>query len=175
MLKNDSQNYGLIAKILHWIMSIGVICLLIVGFVMTDMEPSDTKWEVYHLHKASGVFILCFAVVRLFWRLLNEVPPIESGLHPLHKFVANTNIKLLYLFMFVMPTSGIIMSLYSGRNIDAFLFTIPSFKTDVPISKLAGMVHGYSAIILCILIGLHLSGALFHHFILKNNTLRKML
>ena len=40
MIKNTDQNYGSIAKLFHWVMGITIICLLIIGFLLENLNYS---------------------------------------------------------------------------------------------------------------------------------------
>lgn len=82
MLKNTSSSYGLIAKLFHWLMGLVIIGMLIVGFYMTSMDPSDDKWQLYFFHKSIGVIALVLVGLRLLWRVINTTLdlPVESFL-----------------------------------------------------------------------------------------------
>ena len=83
----------------------------------------------------------------------------------------------MYLLIFVIFSSGYLISTEDGRGIDVFTwFTVPSlgalFENQADI---AGNIHFYAAWSLVIIASIHALAALKHHFINKDNTLRKML
>lgn len=55
MLKNTKNSYGLVTKILHWVVGLLIIGMAIVGFTMSSMAPSAEKFELYKMHKAFGI------------------------------------------------------------------------------------------------------------------------
>ena len=84
---------------------------------------------------------------------------------------------VLYVFMFTMPISGILMSYFGGYSTNVYnLFTIPApSEPNNNLSRLFKEIHENVAILLCITVGLHICAALYHHFIRKDNILKNML
>lgn len=176
MLKNTNDSYGIITKLFHWLMSLVIICLLIVGFTMASMEPSEQKWQIYGLHKATGVTILALVCLRLIWRLINVVVQLPADLPSWQKIAARTTHYLLYVCMFLMPISGIMMSRFGGHDINIFnIFTIGALEKNTSIAGLFYKLHQITAFVLIGLICLHILAALFHHFVRKDNVLTRMI
>lgn len=79
--------------------------------------------------------------------------------------------------MFLMPISGVLMSILGGHEVNIFgLFTIPAAEEKN--TSLAGFfynLHGISAFSFVGLIALHIAAGLYHHFILKDNILKRMI
>ncbi|MBX9805193.1 MAG: cytochrome b [Alphaproteobacteria bacterium] len=177
MLKNTLNSFGTVAKAFHWIMAIAIIGMLTVGFIMADMDPSPSKWTLYTLHKSTGVVILTLVILRLTWRLRGPVPQLPSTLRPIHHHFAKLSPIALYSLMFLMPLSGFILSQTGGHPISFYgLFTLPTIlPKNLDLSMFAGTIHTYGGYAFVGVLGLHLSAGLFHHFILKNNVLTRML
>ena len=177
MLRNTSDSFGAIAKIFHWLIALGIIGMLTVGLIMVDMDPSPTKKILYSLHKSTGVVILFLVILRLTWRLLNPVPQLPSSLRPWHHHLAKLSPFALYTLMFMMPFSGFTLSEAAGYPIVVYnLFTIPNIlPKNLEVAKNAVMVHKYGGFALIGILILHVSAALYHHFILKTNILRRIL
>lgn len=176
MLKNTSTSYGTITKSFHWIMAILIIGVVIAGFTMTRLEPSDLKWSIYGNHKAVGVILLCLIPLRILWRLISKIPKLPKTVPGWQRLAANANIFILYILMVVMPLSGFLMSTMGGRSIDMFgVFTIESFEKNQSVSSQAHDIHMTVAWVIAGLIILHTLGALYHHFIHKDNVLKRML
>lgn len=176
MIKNSKNTYGWMTKLLHWSMGITIIGLIIAGFVMTNMENSPEKFQIYALHKATGVMILSLFFVRIIWRLTNPVVQLPKSVPKLIFILSRLGHAGLYFFMFAMPFSGVMMSLFGGYDISIYnLFTIQSFEKNPQLAGLFYQFHMVSAWLLAGLIIAHISGALFHHFILKDEVLKRML
>lgn len=177
MYKNTENQYGFIAKLLHWSIAIIIFGLITVGFIMSSMQPSDAKWQLYGMHKATGFIILLLVLFRIFWRIINitVMPPVGI---PFWQMIASRLAHYgLYVCMLTMPLSGTFMSLYAEHNIDVFgMFTLQAFEEkNLPLAKILHDIHFTTIWILCALITLHILAALYHHFIRKDNTLLRMI
>ena len=72
--------------------------------------------------------------------------------------------------------TGILNTLYAGRSVSFFrLFAIPAFERNHDLHELFEEIHVLGWRILAIVIGLHALAALYHHFIRKDDSLRRML
>lgn len=177
MLGNTPDSFGSVAKTLHWIMALCIAGMLAAGWMMVDREPSPAKMTLYGLHKSTGVIILFLVILRLTWRLLNPVPPLPDSLQPWHHRLAKLSPLTLYILLFLMPLSGLTLSQAAGYPVTVYhLFTLPNILPANPdLSKIADMVHKYGALTLTGVLILHISAALYHHFILKTNVFQRML
>ena len=176
MIKNTENSYGIISKLLHWTMSIVIITLICVGYYMSDLPASPEKFEIYGMHKATGVIILSLALIRIFWKYRNITPSLPENLPHWQAAASKINTGLLYFLMFLMPLSGLFMSLYSGYAVNVFgLFTIPAFERKERLATLAKEFHEAFAVILIVSISLHVAAALYHHFIRKDELLKRMI
>ena len=175
MLQNTAQKYGKIAKYLHWLIAAFIICLLFAGFTMINLTPSPQKWQIYGIHKATGLLVLSLVFIRFIWRIINVTVDFAYHLPFWMKIAANLSHYLLYITMFVMPLSGIGMSLFGGHEISFYgLFVIKAFTLNLIIAKFFALLHFYSAILLVFLITLHITAAIYHHVVLKDDTLLKI-
>ena len=171
-----NYKYPLLMRLLHWLVFVAFIGMYSVAYLMTDLDPSPEKWQLYGLHKATGVVLLLIIIARIYVRLKNTIPHYEKPLKALHKFASHQNFKLLYLAMFLMPISGIIMSLMGGHPINMFLFTIPAISEGpTQIGTIFYQIHVWTSYLLIGLVALHVSGFLYHLVIEKNNLLKRIL
>lgn len=177
MLRNTPDSFGTVAKTFHWLIAIGIVTMLVVGFVMVDMEDSPSKFVIFGIHKATGAVLLALIILRLAWRLVNPVPQLPRSLHPIHHRLAKLSPFALYTLLFLMPLSGFTLSETAGYPIDVYgLFTLPMILPKNPeVSKTAVIIHKYGAFAFIGILALHVSAAFYHHFILKTNVLNRML
>jgi cytochrome b561 len=173
---NTQQSYGCLTKMLHWGMAFLIIGMLAMGLFLDDI-PKDSKPFIMMLHKSFGVMILFLAVFRLIWRAQNIQPPLPDTISSLQKALSKGTHHLLYLLMIAMPLSGWLMSSGFGKSISFFgLFDLPLLI--IPNRELGVFFkesHELIAWVLIGLIALHGGAALFHHFILKDGILKRML
>ena len=95
----------------------------------------------------------------------------------LHKILILLSVPVLYVTMSTMSFSGIVMSEAGGYGINFFgFYKIPSFleKSDF-LSSWAHFIHSQFGFIAAGIILLHILASLYHHFVLKDNTLKNML
>jgi len=177
MLRNTTIKYGSVTKWFHWGMAILIIALLIIGLVMTDMDNSLLKGQFYGLHKATGFLVFFLAIARLIWRWINPVPKLDRGIPFIIKLIATNNIRLLYVMIILYPLSGIMMTLFGGHTLNFYgLFEIFPFEKNIALAQQAHFFH--TAVFLYLLIAsltAHVMGAIYHHFIRRDNTLQRML
>jgi cytochrome b561 len=176
MIKNTENSYGIISILLHWIVSFALIALISAGFYMTSLEPSEDKFAIYRIHKATGVIVFALVLFRIIWRLKNITPKLPDSTPDWQKAASKINIRVLYFIMITMPSSGLLMSLFSGREVSVFgLFTIPSLDKKPKLASLFNEIHDGFAVLLIITVILHISAAFYHHLVRKDNVLRRII
>jgi len=176
-LKNTSERYGIITILIHWLSALLVLFMLALGSYMVDLPNGDPKWEWYGLHKAIGIIIISLTLLRILWKLINITPPLPANTKRYESILSHSLHGFLYLLLILIPISGYIDSSAGGYGIHFFgLFDIPLLiDKNKELSDTAGMIHGYLGYALVACIALHLAAALKHHFVLKDNILRRML
>lgn len=176
MLKNTQNSYGMVAKLFHWIVSILILSLIAVGFYMTSLESSPEKGELYTMHKSFGVLVLSIIVLRIMWKISNKAVLPIANVSILFSLGAKVTHFLLYVFILIMPLSGIMMSRFNGYDISVFgLFTIPGLLKNEAYAGNFHTIHVTAIWGLLALIILHILGAFYHHFIRKDKTLLRMI
>lgn len=165
---------------LHWIVGLSVIGLLCVGFYMSKNEV----YSLYPIHKSVGTLLFIFILARSFIRLRKGWPePISTGQKWEHG-LARLIHWVLILGTLIMPLSGITGSYWAGRGIAIFELELVGMNlssdgqvaaVNAGLSMIAGRIHNIVGWTLVGAIALHVLGALKHHFIDRDNTLRRML
>tara|TARA_R100000656_G_scaffold81737_1_gene59794 strand:- start:1532 stop:2086 length:555 start_codon:yes stop_codon:yes gene_type:complete len=177
MLKDSRSGYGLMSIAIHWISAILILFLFGLGIYMVDLGYYD-DW--YHkgpeLHISLGLVVLLLMLLRVVWRVVNPTP-VELSVKRAQNLAAKL-VKLgLYGFIFVVLTSGYLITTAEGQP--ASMFNLIHFPVLIELSSqnvdLAGELHEYFAWGIVLLVALHVLGALFHHFIIRDRTLVRML
>lgn len=175
--RNTVEKYGAVAKGFHWLMAALIVGLLCLGLYMEDLGRSPLKLQLVFWHKSLGIAVLALVVLRILWRFLN-VPPSSLPNHkPWEKILARIAHAALYAGMIGMPLSGWAMSSAKGYPVSVFgWFTLPGITPkNHDLGEFMGEVHEVTAWILIGAIALHAAGAIKHHVIDKDSTLRRML
>ena len=175
MLKNTIDSYGWLSKLLHWVMTLAIITMFVVAYIMTDM-PGDnpTKGLLYGGHKSVGLTLLVLVVIRFGWRLMNLVPLLPDTMPAWQKFLAHANVLFLYAAILTMTLSGFLMSYYTWGVPWFGLFTLKAAVTNKEFASLMKDVHEIASYFLIVSFCAHVLAALYHHFVRKDNILRRM-
>ena len=129
------------------------------------------------LHRSFGLSVLVVTVVRLGWRLASRVPPLPADVPAVQRLMARASVVALYGLMMLQPALGLIGTMLSGKRATVFgAVPLPMwFGTDGPLSERVFQAHGWVALTLLALVGLHVSAALYHHFVRQDAVLHGML
>jgi len=176
--RNDAARWGGIAVALHWTSALAVVGLFALGLWMRGL----TYYDVWYtrgpsLHKSVGIIVLAIITVRLIWRLTNRTPDSLESHQAWETKVAHIAHWILYAGLFVVLISGYLMSTADGRGISVFgLADVPAmfFGIEKQADK-AGAVHLWVSTALMSVVAVHALGALKHHFLDRDTTLKRML
>ncbi|MGC1495109.1 MAG: cytochrome b/b6 domain-containing protein [Sulfitobacter sp.] len=182
-LTNTAQRYGGITKTFHWATALLIITLLPLGLYANDL-PYDTSEELarkawfFSLHKTLGVTAFFVALGRIIWAFSQPKPGLLNADHKVESFAAELVHWLLYGALIIVPLSG-----WIGHAAAAGFAPIWwPFGQDLPlIPKSTGVEHFFAALhwiatkVLAASLLLHIAGALKHHVIDRDATLRRML
>jgi cytochrome b561 len=133
------------------------------------------QFTLYNLHKSIGLTILALAVVRIVWRLMNPIPPMPSGSQRWEELASRASHVLLYVLLFAQPIAGLVFSMASSFPTVIWGVTLPDVGNSKPVEEAFKAVHVYLSWAILGLVGIHVAAALRHHFVLKDNVLRRML
>ena len=171
-----TTHYTRTAVALHWGIAALVIILLAVGWIMTDMPGSPTKLQVVTWHKWGGITVLALFFVRGLWRLTHPAPP-PAAAPAWQQRAAHAAHALLYALLLLQPLSGWLFSSAAGRQV-IYLNLIPLPNLVARNPSLGGVfkeLHDAGGTLLALVIALHALAALKHHFVDRDDTLRRML
>ena len=196
-MNNAASRYTKTAIVLHWLIAIGIFGMFGIGWYMSGLPKDAPKaiaydlfdlgiytWQLseavsprtfyFNLHKSIGVTQLALIVVRLCWRLTHQPPALLDSLKAWEKKLAEKAHKVLYLLMFAVPMSGLIMATYSKYGVKWFGVPLIRGLDKEGLREAFVEVHEIAGILLLLVIILHVAGALKHKFIDKDETMKRM-
>lgn len=176
--RNSSFSYGFVAVAMHWFMAVVVIGMFALGFWMVDLTYyHDWYKQGPDIHRSIGILLFGLMVVRVCWRGANKNPEPVPGQKRWEVLSAKAAHGLLYILLFVAMVSGYLISTADGSAISVFgWFEVPSVTGQIKgMEDTAGEVHYWATWALIVLAAVHAAGALKHHLIDRDNTLRRML
>jgi cytochrome b561 len=176
-IRNSIRTWGTLSKALHWIVVILIIMQFFIANRADELPMGLEKLQAWAWHKSIGMTVLMLAVLRLAWRLANPTPDLAAETRPWERVLAKLSHVLLYAFTFALPLTGWLMS--SAKNYPVSWFKLFQFPDLVaPAESTFALMQDahhflYKALIAVAL--LHVAGALKHHFIDRNDVLKRML
>jgi cytochrome b561 len=155
---------------------------------MTGLVAGMDRFDLTQQHKSFGFVVFVLACIRVAWRWISPaVPGLSYETPGWQRFAVHTTHYGMYVLMFLLPLSGWLMASASPFNDpDAYIY-IPNvvfglFELPDPISpgdkdltEIFGVIHRYAGDALAALLAMHIGGVLFHHFILRDSVLTRML
>lgn len=169
--------YGAVAQLFHWLIAALILVMLSLGYYMEDLPLGARKLELFQLHKSIGLTIALLAALRLLWRLLHPPPALPAIMKPWERKAAGAVHGLLYAMLFVQPLIGFLHS--NAVNFPIVVWGVvplpPLIGPDEALGETLVGLHTIGGNLLAILVIVHVAAALRHHFILKDDVLRRML
>ena len=176
--KSSSAKYPATAIAIHWLVLVLIIAVYAL-ILLRENYPrgSDIRETLKSLHYSFGLTVLALTVLRLalrtfFWRPPPITPPVPTWL-VIPAAVAHA---ALYVLLLAMPVAGWMILSAEGDPIQFFGLNLPPLLP--PDKELAGQieeVHEIGGTIGYFLIGAHAAAALFHHYVIRDDTLTRML
>ncbi|MEM6887173.1 MAG: cytochrome b/b6 domain-containing protein [Pseudomonadota bacterium] len=182
-LTNSAARYGAVSKSFHWITALLIFALIPLGIIANGL-PFETSDELalkalwFSVHKTLGVTVFFVALARILWAIIEPKP---AGLHPerrLETFAAETVHWLLYGSLLLVPLSGWVHHAATtgfapiwwpfGQN-------LPFVPKNEDLASAAAGLHIVFERVLVLSLFLHIAGALKHHFLDRDATLKRML
>ncbi len=172
-LQNTSERWGGLSKGLHWLVVLLVLAQFALARIAGNLPLGLEKLATLARHKSIGITILGLAVLRLLWRYLSPGPALPA----MQRRVAAGTHVALYAVLFAIPLSGWLMS--SARNYPVSWFGLLQLPDLVAPGEAAFRFwrasHEWLTGALLALAALHALAALKHHFVDRDDVLRRML
>lgn len=174
---DDREHYDGLEMGFHWATAVLVVALYLLGQGWGYVQKgSDTRHALQSLHVSLGLILAVVIVLRILWR-------IGPGRRPLPATTGSVEVAsrlvhyLLYGLLIWQVALGVAWRWANHDPLSLFgWFTLPS---PYPFTKTQahqfGGLHSWTAQIILILAGLHAAAALFHHFVLRDDVLWRML
>ncbi|MEM8593257.1 MAG: cytochrome b [Pseudomonadota bacterium] len=179
-MSDTKEQFSKITLVLHWLIAITIIAMMIVGTYMQD----NKVYDMYPTHKSIGMLIFLVILVRVVWRLKNGWPTPIGTQNSIEHMLAKSVHWVLLIGTVLFPISGMIMSGTGGHGLAIFGLELLASNYDATgkaialnaqAAENANTLHGILPKVIGAAVILHIMGALKHHFVDKDGTLRRML
>ncbi|HQQ73796.1 MAG TPA: cytochrome b [Pseudomonadales bacterium] len=169
------EKYPLTIRCLHWLIALLMIGMITLGWCLSEMDYEAPSYVVLRqLHRTVGLTLFPLGIAHFLAYAFLPRPAFAIDLKPWEKSLAKlVHIFLLYVVI-AIPVAGYLMS--GDKLVILGDITVPQFfELTKDLRKTLFEVHETLAWTAAAIISLHIAAALKHHFIDKNDTLKKML
>jgi cytochrome b561 len=171
------SRYSSLSITLHWAM----LLLLIAVYACMELrgyypKGSDFREGLKMWHFMLGLTVLLLVLIRVVARVAYGAPSITPAPPSWQAPMAKLTHLALYAFMITMPIVGWVILSASGKAIPFYGLQLPALvgQNELLAEQLEEL-HETVATVGYFLLGLHTVAALFHHYIVKDDTLRRMM
>ncbi|MDN4126007.1 cytochrome b [Pantoea ananatis] len=180
--KKPRQRYDGMTLALHWITAASVIFLFASAHIWEWLERgTPLRKGLQSVHISCGIVLALVMVIRPVWRLMSQRSPRyampAAAVSRPAKLLSHCVHGALYLLLFTQIVLGFMFRWAQQEPFGFFgLFDLSGWVHVDPLLKHAlGELHNNVAWALIILAAFHAMAALFHHYFLRDNVLRRML
>lgn len=187
-LTNSDTAYGSVTKTFHWLIALLILSNIALGWIASNLahEVEGSASEaliaraslLFSIHKTTGVAIFFVAVARILWAVSQPKPGLLNGDRGLEARAAQTAHWLLYGSFVIVPLSGWVHHAATSGFAPIwwpFGQDLPLVPKSEPLSETAATLHFLLQWVMVGAIAAHIAGALKHHVIDRDATLRRML
>lgn len=172
---NQRTSFGVVAQAFHWGMVLLLVVQYTVAWTMPHIGRGTLPVGLVGWHLSIGTALLALVLARLLWRVTHPVQPPQGS--RLLNALAGTGHAAIYILLLAVPVMGWINA--SSRGYEVHLFgaaTLPPLSaTGSALGHSMGDIHAYASYVLIGVVGLHVLAALYHHWILKDGVMERML
>lgn len=175
MWKNQPDRYAAGVIAVHWLTV--VLLVLTYGAILLHnqaFEGSALRATFKHWHSIFGLLVLPLVAARVLLRILaGPAPSISPPIDPWLRRASQAFHLILVAFLIVVPMLGWLKLSAHGKAIP---FGLPALiSVDLDLAKQLKNIHVWIGEAGYYLIGIHAIATLAHHYILDDDTLRRML
>jgi len=173
----ENLRFNRLSMGLHW----GMLLLLVAVYACMELsgnfpKGSDMRAGLKTWHYMLGMAVLLLVWLRLLVKLGTRTPPVRPELPVWQRRLSGLVQGALYVLMVAMPLAGWLILNAKGQG-------VPFFGVELPVliaenrgtADLLKEIHEAGATLGYLLFGIHAGAALFHHYVLRDNTLQRML
>lgn len=172
---DDGTTYDNVSIWLHWATAL----LVVTQFALAqtwDWFPKPVTELMEDTHMSFGVLLTAVILARIAWRLMpgHEVAAITGGwIRRASKSVH----YLLYVLLAAEAVLGFAFRWGAGRPMEFFGLGIPPLIGEMarPDWRFLRELHEWNGWAIIIIAGIHALGALYHHYVVKDRVLVRML
>jgi cytochrome b561 len=172
------DNYSPAQRALHWATALLIVIMVPIGISIANLlKPGPVTDALYEVHKSLGLTTFTLALVRIAVRWRRGAPPLVPGLPAWQRAAAHGSHYALYVLIVLVPLTGWAATSACCAPVNLF-WTIPltlPVTGGMDAAKPIFRIHDTLALTLTAIVLVHVSAALYHHFVRGDRTLLRML
>ena len=178
--RNTSASFGLVAIVFHWTIALLFLAQLALGYFLSrDIDPV-LQFNLFQYHKSIGFLVLALAAPRFIWSVFSRKPRALDGGGMASRLAARAAHAALLFLTLAVPLAGWAVASTSPLQIPSYVFdlvVVPGLPMAISDQAEAFWteVHATLAYLAAVIVVLHVAAALWHHFVRKDPTLRRMI
>ncbi|MGV1923659.1 MULTISPECIES: cytochrome b [Rhizobium/Agrobacterium group] len=178
--RNTPASFGLVAIVFHWTIALLFLAQLALGYLMSrDIDPV-LQFNLFQYHKSIGFLVLALAAPRFIWSIFSRKPRALDGEGMASRLAARSAHAALLFLTLAVPLAGWAVASTSPLQIPSYVFdlvVVPGLPMAISDQAEAFWteVHATLAYLAAVIVVLHVAAALWHHFVRKDPTLRRMI
>lgn len=162
--------------VMHWLTALFLAIAAALILIRDEVDGRSLRLWLLEGHRHFGLFVLLLFLARVAFRFRVGKLPSEGNTSALIRLAAGTTHMALYALLLIQPLLGWTLSSAEGKPVHFFGITLPALvASDEDLADTLTVWHQDVAWVLLALITLHIGAALWHHFVLRDRTLRMML
>ena len=168
--------YSPAAKFFHWLTVLLIAAQITLGWTMPGAHRGMPPTLLNDLHMTIGFTLLAVIVLRFAWRSAYGVPEFEAGTPLWQARAANAMHLSLYVLVLVFIMTGWANATFHKWPIRIlWVIPVPPLFPQLALVRTIGHLHNILVWVLLALVAGHITAALWHHVVMRDRTLRRML
>jgi len=175
--RDERAVYDGMEMALHWTTALLVVTLYALSQIWSFLpRGTPVRLGLQWVHVSLGILLAAVLVTRIVWRLGpgRRVPPATTGLTEVAAQIVH---YLLYALLLAVVVLGFCFRW--AQQVPLTFFGLLAIPSPYPFAKeqagAIGNLHWWMATTIIVVAGLHAAAALFHHFVLRDDVLLRML
>ena len=176
-MARPTDRYSVASIALHWLM----LALIVGAYAAIEFREffpkgSEPREALKSWHFMLGLSVLGLVWVRIAARLIWKPPHATDEGPAWQQLAARVTHLALYAFMIAMPIAGWLILSAEGKSIPFFGLQLPALVgANEALAEQVEEIHELGGSVGYWLIGLHAAASLFHHFVLRDRVLVRMM
>ncbi|MGO4576464.1 cytochrome b [Cupriavidus sp. 2TAF22] len=175
--KDTGLRFSRITIFIHWLIAAAVALMVWLGLSASQLENGPEKAEILRVHGGVGALVLVVSIYRLWARLTSYHPLPLGSPNPIEVIIGRSVAVGLALATVLLPLDGWLAMSAAGEVITLpGGIVLPALTgPNAEVAYVAKLLHKIGVYAFLAGLALHIFGAVKHHFVLRNDTLKRML